>query len=645
MPLGLQNLHEQAEAALAHLLSGCIEGGAKSSKISSSSIFKTSFSSPGGSSGASFDPGSFASSRAGRRRHQRMVMRMVRNGKAATDHFFTSSTSKTATSTSFSSVPLFADRTGFLPTRPISCSATGHDLRWDRNMARVVCPKNCAQDPASRVIGLSVHPAESAVCASGIADGVLPPQGGALVVTKGEPLGSYEGTSGGGAEGSVGSPGLSDATGIAAQPGSNLVSDHFKVYAVDTIEQVAGNIRVVGEDGYLSNLGRAELRTDQGWGSVCSMNHESAELICRRMGYIRGWKIPASKCGVLCGPKGSPVAVKNLVCKGDESSLQYCKRKTPDKECRTHEHDSLVWCSNRQHPWDIEDGRLRLIDERGMPTKTGTGRLEMWWGNQWRPVHKSLYTDGVAATACRSMGYTGIQFHFPTGHCEDVNGKSYCGNSGPGVKDLQCVGSEHDIKECSFRIIHKEYMPPGKHPSPKNNLVISCAGFGGDPSGKATKELPPAPDPAPFVRLDLDCNSTLENTKLSKGPVGTTVMGRCPAKCVGSNGGDVAADLHGTGVYSEHSKICAAAIHDGLLNGNQGGEVVITVGHPQSRYRGTEQHHLISGDKGNMEAKKKSLVLALPTEDMFARAAREHAQFYAGQSVLGQPMMPKLKQG
>ena len=104
-----------------------------------------------------------------------------------------------------------------------------------------------------------------------------------------------------------------------------------------------GNIRVVGEDGLMSNMGRPELRTDQGWGSICGLNHHAAAHICRQIGYKNGWKIPAAKCGVLCGPRGSPVACKNLVCPGDEDSVQGCKRMAADKDCKTHQLDSLVY--------------------------------------------------------------------------------------------------------------------------------------------------------------------------------------------------------------------------------------------------------------------------------------------------------------
>ncbi|CAD7944314.1 unnamed protein product [Amoebophrya sp. A120] len=531
----------------------------------------------------------------------------------------------------------YIDRTGFLPTRPISCSSTGHDLQFDRNMARVVCPAHCQKDQAARVIGLSVHPNESAVCSSAIADGVMPVQGGALVVTKGPPQMSYEGSSLAGNY-------------VGVEAGANIVSDSYKTYAVDTIDQISSNVRIVGEDGYLSAMGRPELRTDKGWGSICGLNHHTAQHICRELGYRKGWKIPTARCGALCGPRGSVVAAKNLVCNGEETSLQSCTRLEPDEECRTHKHDSVVWCSNKNYPWDIEDGKLRLIDDAGQPTADGVGRLEMWRAGQWRPVNREQYSDGTAATACRSMGYGGIDLNYPATPCDQFEGgaKSYCGSRGPGISQLQCLGSEQDISQCSFKLVRTEFMPADKQPSPANNLVLKCVGYGGDPSGKAAKEQAPKPDPAPFVRLDLECSSTLPTTKLSQGPPGTTVLAHCPPGCGGPAGnkssGDGTSGVFGTGIYAEKTPICAAAVHDGLLDKKRGGDIVVSVAHPQARYRGSDQNGVISEDMANPD-KKKSLVVALPTEDLFARYAKVTSKTYAGASAMGSPLMPKLLVG
>mmetsp|Transcript_14288 Transcript_14288/g.35503 ORF Transcript_14288/g.35503 Transcript_14288/m.35503 type:complete len:611 (+) Transcript_14288:91-1923(+) len=534
---------------------------------------------------------------------------------------------KLATSFKQPDVP-YADRPGFLPSRPVSCSATGHDLQFDRNMARVVCPANCAPDKAARVIGLSIHPNESAVCASAIADGVLPENGGEIVVTKDDPQVSYEG---------------SDFAGhaVGVQAGANMVSDSYKVYAVDTADMISSNIRVIDEKGYLAPMGRAELRTDKGWGSICGLNHYTAQHVCREMGYKKGFKLPTAKCGSLCGARGSPVAAKNVVCSGDESSIQYCKRLDPDAECRTHMHDSIVWCTNKNYPWDLDDGRLRLIDEFNQPTKSGTGRLEMWWKGRWRPIHREGYTDGVAATACRTMGYSGIDLQYPAVACDKIEpGKSYCGGAAPGVKDMQCKGSESDITDCSFRLVHTEFMPPTMKGSPKSNLVIKCVGYGGEPSGKAEKERPPRPDPAPFVRLELECDTTFDMTHMGKGPPGTTAMARCPAKCGNTDGG--AYGVFGSGIYAGKSKVCSAAIHNGLIAPDKGGEIVVTTAHPIARYRGSDQHGIVSDDLPNVAEKKKGFVLALPTEDMFLRYAKKTSSAYAGASALGAPLLPKL---
>eukprot|EP00434_Breviolum_minutum_P023361 symbB.v1.2.020608.t1/scaffold1743.1/size123518/9 len=70
----------------------------------------------------------------------------------------------------------------------LSCQATGHDVCWQGNMARVVCPAHCEHEPAAVAVGTGVHPLGSPICLGAIVDRVLPVYGGEMMLTKAAPI-------------------------------------------------------------------------------------------------------------------------------------------------------------------------------------------------------------------------------------------------------------------------------------------------------------------------------------------------------------------------------------------------------------------------------------------------------------------------
>ena len=117
-----------------------------------------------------------------------------------------------------------------------------------------------------------------------------------------------------------------------------------------------------------------------------------------------GFRLPYSRCGKLCGAKGTPIASKNIQCSGEEEEISQCKKEDPDPECQSHLHDALVKCTNNTCPTNIPNGKIRLIGESGAPARDGIGRLEMYYSNHWHTIAKNNFGDGVAAAACRIMG-------------------------------------------------------------------------------------------------------------------------------------------------------------------------------------------------------------------------------------------------
>ena len=147
----------------------------------------------------------------------------------------------------------------------------GLDVIWTKSLAQVLCPTSCGPDKASRVIGTSIHPKQSAVCASALADGIVPSAGGKLILRAIEGLHTY-----------TGSPLIAGQ--LAAEDGADIAGEAMIMYAQDSIDQIEGNVRLVDEDGYLAAEGRVELRTDKGWGTVCGLNQAAADKLCQEMG-------------------------------------------------------------------------------------------------------------------------------------------------------------------------------------------------------------------------------------------------------------------------------------------------------------------------------------------------------------------------
>ena len=60
-------------------------------------------------------------------------------------------------------------------------------------------------------------------------------------------------------------------------------------------------------------------------------------------------------------------------------------------------------------------------------------------------------------------------------------------------------------------------------------------------------------------------------------------------------------DIWGTGIYSDDSSVCTAAVHMGMLTRETGGRVRIVIRPGQEAYEGSIQHGIYSSDTGPWE--------------------------------------------
>eukprot|EP00811_Abedinium_folium_P000122 NODE_10110_length_1376_cov_3.614091.p1 GENE.NODE_10110_length_1376_cov_3.614091~~NODE_10110_length_1376_cov_3.614091.p1 ORF type:complete len:328 (-),score=50.81 NODE_10110_length_1376_cov_3.614091:391-1296(-) len=118
---------------------------------------------------------------------------------------------------------------------------------------------------------------------------------------------------------------------------------------------------------------------------------------------------------------------------------------------------------------------------------------------------------------------------------------------------------------------------------------------------------------APLPSRLLCCEDTFASLGLK--PLGSSVVVECPAGCL--RGGA----LSGTSVYTPGSSVCAAAEHASVL-GKVGGKAVVTRGHGQDVYFGTQT---LGGKSSDATGTQDGYTVALPIPDVIARTAT--AQF------------------
>lgn len=246
----------------------------------------------------------------------------------------------------------------------------------------------------------------------------------------------------------------------------------------------AASVRVVDATGTLSNQGLVQVRTDQGFGSVCGINAAAADTVCREMGYLHGVvrTVPCSEGGAnLCGSRGTPVAMQDLKCVGNEASVAECEWKPPDDQCQNHLKDSIIACSNGLD--ETRSGAMRIMDSSDEPSADGSGRLEIFWKGKWGPVCNKGFSQGSAAVACREMGFSGMD-PGGTASCGKYTKEDMCGKTSPHM-ELACSGTEDDVLKCPNATGNDVKC------SPQESVVIRCRGDG-DATGMNPKMPPPA---------------------------------------------------------------------------------------------------------------------------------------------------------
>jgi len=241
-----------------------------------------------------------------------------------------------------------------------------------------------------------------------------------------------------------------------------------------TVGTVGGNVRILDATGSPSHVGILQVRTDDGFGSVCGLTMVAADVVCKQLGFVHG-TVSTSPCSNyggtdLCGPSGFPVAMKDLDCAGNELDVGGCVWSRPDDVCKSHALDSIVHCANAVGMIPVEEGSARLMSYDGAPSYDGQGVLEMFHDGGWTPVCNSGFAASAEVVACKQLGFDGASALSDRPKCRSFMGHDFCGVSPPRVSELICKGIESEIRACSFKHGDDVFC------APEESVVLRCVG-------------------------------------------------------------------------------------------------------------------------------------------------------------------------
>jgi hypothetical protein len=168
------------------------------------------------------------------------------------------------------------------------------------------------------------------------------------------------------------------------------------------------------------------------------------------------------------------------------------------------------------------------------------------------------------------------------------------------------------------------------------SVALGCSGPTPKPRPRrATPRV--APDPPTAARAGMTGGRTKKNPKIplravARATAGVTLIPwvtnasahrskQGTRLTVGCVGGGVISAVWGTGVYTDDSSICTAAVHAGLITVVRGGVVTLKITAGQASYTGSTQHGVASGSWGRFSGSFQFIGSARPLPSRSRRTA------------------------
>ncbi|KAM6226172.1 scavenger receptor cysteine-rich domain-containing protein DMBT1-like isoform 2-T2 [Porphyrio hochstetteri] len=183
--------------------------------------------------------------------------------------------------------------------------------------------------------------------------------------------------------------------------------------------------------------GRVEVFHNHQWGTVCDDGWDlnDAAVVCRQLGCGTAMSAPGLSG---FGQGSGPIWLDGVSCRGTEATLSECLGKPWGHHACNHVEDASVVCSGSGI---ASIPRLRLVG--GL--SECTGRVEVFYNNEWGTVCDDSWDVSDAAVVCRQLG-CGVALSAP--------GSARFGwGAGPiWLDDVSCTGMESDFSECQAKM-------------------------------------------------------------------------------------------------------------------------------------------------------------------------------------------------
>ncbi|XP_028407325.1 deleted in malignant brain tumors 1 protein-like isoform X2 [Dendronephthya gigantea] len=182
-----------------------------------------------------------------------------------------------------------------------------------------------------------------------------------------------------------------------------------------------------------NGTGRVEVFYHRDWGTICDYGWDmrDAKVVCRQLGYDLNHTYVRTLPRHLVPSGSGPVWLSYVSCTGKEQNLTSCSHNGWENNHCFHDQDVGVECSKK----------AVLIRLQGPSSSNGTGRVEVFFHEQWGTICDDGWDMRDARVVCRQLGYTDAARALKSGEVPPGSGKKW-------LSGVSCSGEENNIVSC-----------------------------------------------------------------------------------------------------------------------------------------------------------------------------------------------------
>ncbi|XP_028407291.1 deleted in malignant brain tumors 1 protein-like [Dendronephthya gigantea] len=188
-----------------------------------------------------------------------------------------------------------------------------------------------------------------------------------------------------------------------------------------------------------NGIGRVEILYHGYWGTICDYGWDirDARVVCRELGYDLNLVHARTlyRNLVPSDPSSSrQIWLAHVACNGKENNIRGCSHNGWGVNYCSHSQDAGVECSSTEV----------LIRLQGPISANGTGRVEVFYNNEWGTICDNRWDIRDAQVVCRQLGYKDAARALHGGQVPSGSGRIWLGY-------VDCNGKEQNITSCHHR--------------------------------------------------------------------------------------------------------------------------------------------------------------------------------------------------